>query len=98
MEHLDVIGPGLKVREELMKARTWNYPHCLEKHTTMAAREQRMLLGLDLARHHAQRGVEMSRDEIASWCGVTVQYIRLLETSALCKLKKRIEDRKLELN
>jgi hypothetical protein len=54
------------------------------------AKSERVDLGLAVAACHAQRGREMTLDEIALWCGCTREAIRLIEFRALGKLRRQM--------
>jgi DNA-directed RNA polymerase sigma subunit (sigma70/sigma32) len=51
-------------------------------------RVARTNLGLELLCMHAKRGVKLTRDDIAAWCGCTQEAIRRIEVQALRRLRK----------
>ena len=55
-----------------------------------AAKRQRIDLGLDLLYRQRREGRPFSRLEIAAWCGCSDEYIRVIETRALAKLRRRL--------
>lgn len=60
-------------------------------------RSTRTLIGLELLSLHAKRGVKLTRDDIAAWCGCTQEAIRRIEVQALRKLRKARSNLRAEL-
>lgn len=61
------------------------YKDCQER-VSQRDRPARMMLGLDIAEHHAQYGVPMSAHAIAAFCGCSPQAIRQVEAKVMKKL------------
>ena len=51
-------------------------------------RASRTMIGLELLAMHAKPGVELTREDIAVWCGCTQEAIRRIEVQALRRLRK----------